>query len=234
MTIFVRADESGVFDPVHNDFFIFAGLIFLDAQEMELTSRRYLSMEKKLRKKKEYKTLPELKATLLNHEDRRTLFRVTESCSRFCVIVKLSHLDSKSVFADKKSKQRYLDYAFKRGLKHAITCMAERGSIFYEDPAQFSILLDERTNASNGLYDLEESIYREMRGEIRNIHSKAFPAALPNTQKVTIKYGNSEHEPLLRCADVLANRILHECRHGSMENIRNQNLFVLRLPDTYR
>lgn len=35
-------------------------------------------------------------------------------------------------------------------------------------------------------------------------------------------------------SDVLVNRILHECRHVSMENIRNPNLFVLRLPDTYR
>ena len=52
MTIYIRADESGVFDPLHNDFFIFAGLIFLDKQEMELASRKVLSMEKKLRKKK--------------------------------------------------------------------------------------------------------------------------------------------------------------------------------------
>ena len=116
---------------MHNDFFIFAELIFLDAQEngADIKTISFDGKETKKEKRK-YKTLPELKSTLLDHEDRRTLFRVTESCSRFCVIVKLSHLDSKSVFADKKSKQRYLDYAFKRGLKHAITCMVERGSIF--------------------------------------------------------------------------------------------------------
>ena len=164
MTIFIRADESGVFDPIHNDFFIFAGLIFLDRQEMELASRRFLSLEKKLRQKRKYRELPELKATLLDHADRRALFSVTESYSRFSSIINLRKIDHKSVLADKKSKQRYLDYAFKRGLKEAMKCMVARGSIFFDDPAEFDIVLDERTTATNGKYDLADSILHEMRG----------------------------------------------------------------------
>ena len=232
MTIFIRADESGVFDPIHNDFFIFAGLIFLNRQEMELTRRRFISMEKKLRQKKEYKNMPELKATLLKHPDRRVLFAATESCSRFASVINLKKIDHMAVLADKKSKQRYLDYAFKRGLKHAIQCMVARGSIFFDDPAEFDIILDERTTATNGKYDLAESILHEMRGEIYNMQTlRTFAPALPATQKVSVRYGNSEKEPLLRAADVLANRLLHECRHGNICDLMGKNnLFALSLP----
>lgn len=233
MTIYIRADESGVFDPLHNDFFIFAGLIFLDKQEMELASRKVLSMEKKLRKKRKYKELPELKATLLDHADRRALFAITEPYSRFASIINLKKIDHKAVLADKKSKQRYMDYAFKRGLKWAVKCMVARGSIFFDDPAEFDIILDERTTATNGKYNLEDSILHEMRGEILNLRTgQCFYPALPATRKVVVRYGNSIKEPLLRAADVLANRILHECRHGDLWSIRDKNnLFILNLPD---
>ena len=231
MVIYVRADESGVFDPIHNDFFIFAGLIFLDNQEMELTSRRFLSMERKLRQKKKYKKLPELKATLLDHADRRTLFSITETCLRFASIINLKKADHKAVLSDKKSKQRYLDYAFKRGLKEAMKCMVARGSIFFDAPAEFDIILDERTTATNGKYNLADSILYEMRGEIHCMQLRTFGPALPATRKVTVRYGNSEKEPLLRAADVLANRILHECRHGDVLSLMDKNnLFILNLP----
>ena len=232
MTIFIRADESGVFDPIHNDFFIFAGLIFLDRQEMELASRRFLSLEKKLRQKRKYRELPELKATLLDHADRRALFSVTESYSRFSSIINLRKIDHKSVLADKKSKQRYLDYAFKRGLKEAMTCMVARGSIFFDDPAEFDIVLDERTTATNGKYDLADSILHEMRGEIYNMQTlQTYAPTLPATRNARVRYGNSESEPLLRAADVLANRILHECRHGDIWSLLDKNnLFILNLP----
>ena len=232
MTIFIRADESGVFDPIHNDFFIFAGLIFLNRQEMELTGRRFLSIEKKLRQKKEYKNIPELKAALLKHSDRRTLFSVTESCNRFASVINLKKIDRKAVLADKKSKQRYLDYAFELGLKRAVQCMAAKGSISFDDPAEFDIILDERTSATNGEYNLAESILHEMRGEICNINTlMTFAPVLPAAKKVSVRYGNSAKEPLLRAADVLANRILHECRHGNICNLMGKNnLFTLSLP----
>ena len=233
MTIFIRADESGVFDPIHNDFFIFAGLIFLNRQEMELTSRRFISLERKLRNKKEYRDMPELKAAFLKHADRRALFTVTESCSRFASIINLKKLDHKSVLSDKKSKQRYLDYAFKRGMKEAMKWMVARGSIFLDDPAEFDIILDERATATNSKYSLADSILYEMRGEIFDMQTpRTFAPALPSTRKVTVRYGNSEKEPLLRAADVLANRILHECRHGDLWSIKDKNnLFILNLPD---
>ena len=112
--------------------------------------------------------------------------------------------------------------------------MAAKGSISFDDPAEFDIILDERTAATNGEYNLAESILHEMRGEICNININTlmtFAPVLPAAKKVSVRYGNSAKEPLLRAADVLANRILHECRHGNICNLMGKNnLFTLSLP----
>ena len=48
--IYVFSDESGVFDQINNDTFVYAGIIFTDLQEKNLAERRYRSVETRLRK----------------------------------------------------------------------------------------------------------------------------------------------------------------------------------------
>lgn len=48
MTIFVYADESGVFDQVHQDYFVFGCLIFLDKDSRDIAIQRYTSAERAL------------------------------------------------------------------------------------------------------------------------------------------------------------------------------------------
>ena len=50
MDIFVFSDESGVFDCYHSQYFDFGGAVFLDRMTMESAARRYLSIEKQIRK----------------------------------------------------------------------------------------------------------------------------------------------------------------------------------------
>ena len=57
--IYVFSDESGVFDQINNDTFVYAGIIFTDLQEKNLAERRYRSVETRLRKNAKYKTMPE-------------------------------------------------------------------------------------------------------------------------------------------------------------------------------
>ena len=84
----------------------------------------------------------------------------------------------------------------------------------------------------DGKYDLADSILHEMRGEIYNMQTlQTYAPTLPATRNARARYGNSESEPLLRAADVLANRILHECRHGDTWSLLDKNnLFILNLP----
>ena len=52
MNIYVYSDESGVFDKVHNDTFIFGGLIILGNDSKDDWSKRYLKAERDIRKRR--------------------------------------------------------------------------------------------------------------------------------------------------------------------------------------
>lgn len=47
MQLYVYSDESGVFDKVHNDIFVFGGLIFLDKNNKDIFARKYLKARKR-------------------------------------------------------------------------------------------------------------------------------------------------------------------------------------------
>lgn len=51
MNIYIYSDESGVFDYLHNDIFVFGGLIFLSKEEKDIASRKYIHAESKIRSK---------------------------------------------------------------------------------------------------------------------------------------------------------------------------------------
>ena len=62
MDIFVYSDESGVFDCYHSQYFVFGGGAFLDRETMESAARRYLTVEKEIRKENLIYSEDELKA----------------------------------------------------------------------------------------------------------------------------------------------------------------------------
>lgn len=49
MNIYIYSDESGVFDHVHNDFFIFGGLILVGEDCKNDWSRKYAAVENTIR-----------------------------------------------------------------------------------------------------------------------------------------------------------------------------------------
>ena len=63
MNIYVYSDESGVFDSKNNDYFVFAGIIFLSKESHEIWKRKYLSAERTIRKSEELSKEVEVKAT---------------------------------------------------------------------------------------------------------------------------------------------------------------------------
>jgi len=46
MKIYVYSDESGVFDKIHNDYFVFAGIIIIGDNDKIKWSNKYISAEK--------------------------------------------------------------------------------------------------------------------------------------------------------------------------------------------
>ena len=117
MNLFVYSDESGTFDYIHNDYFLFAGLIFFSEIEKEIGARKYSHVEKLLRGSR----LGEMKGSNLSNAKKGKIYRSLNNHYKFCVLIHQKNVNRK-IFEDKKTKQRYLDYAYKIIMKK---CMEE-------------------------------------------------------------------------------------------------------------
>ena len=140
MDIFVYSDESGVFDVAHNNWFVFGGLIFLSKKSADEASRRYIHAERCLSLPDNFDRSMELKAVNLTNRNKGHLFRSLNGAYRFgCVIDQRRVL--KQIFQAKKSRQRYLDYAYKIAVKRAFEKMIQESVIKAENVRRISFLL---------------------------------------------------------------------------------------------
>ncbi|MCY1152619.1 MAG: DUF3800 domain-containing protein [Sphaerochaetaceae bacterium] len=221
MNIYVCSDESGVFDCIHNMYYIYGGIIFIGKNEKDDFSRKYIAAEKEIIKSQLYEN-KELKATILKAKHKRSLFNLTKNYFTFGVVINQSKVN-KNIFSDKKSKQRYLDYAYKIGLKDALKILIQKGVINTKEDINFIIQTDEHTTATNGCYELKECLLQEFKiGTINYEYNTFFPPILPNIKSLDVKYLNSAKKPLIRTADIIANRIYFEMRkNGNLQNIPN-------------
>ena len=65
MNLYIYSDESGVFDKVHNDIYVYGGVLFLSKEEKDINVRKYKHVERVIRKSKGYDKDIELKACIL-------------------------------------------------------------------------------------------------------------------------------------------------------------------------
>ncbi len=75
MDIFIYSDESGVFDKVHNQIYVFGGLIFLGKEAKDDFSRRYIAVEKIVRNCIGVNAPSELKASNIDNKYKSKLYR---------------------------------------------------------------------------------------------------------------------------------------------------------------
>lgn len=74
MKLYVFADESGVFDRVHADLFVYGGVIILGKTNYDYIVNKHLSLERRLRREDaSLKNAPEIKAAYLNLKQRETV-----------------------------------------------------------------------------------------------------------------------------------------------------------------
>lgn len=231
MNIFVYSDESGVFDKEHNDYFVFGGVILLGSKEKDNWSRKYSSVEKMLRKNKGVPSDYEMKATQITNEEKGKLFRSLNKCYKFGVIIReKSVLDR--IFQSKKDKQRYLDYAYKIAVKRAFEALIHDGVINPEEVERLYFFVDEHTTATNGCYELEESLEQEFKSGTFNWNYNTFyPPIFGKMQEVHVEFCNSASKLLVRAADIVANRIYFLARKGNRNKLNSiERLNVIFLP----
>lgn len=233
MNIFVYSDESGVLDKNHNKIFVFGGLVFLSKEEKDVASRKYSAAERTLRQTRKFGKEMELKASTLEAADKRKLYRALNGYYKFGVVVDQTKvLDS--IMADKKSKQRYLDFVFKIGVKRLLEELIRRGVIDPTKVDNMYFYVDEHATSTNGLYELRETLEEEFK---RGMHSRNFmtyfPPLFPNVQAVELNFCNSATVRLVRAADIIANRIFHDALTKSAINTFDgdkQKLYLTHLP----
>ncbi len=230
MNIFVYSDESGVFDVKHNEVFIFGGVILLSQEEKEELSRKYSSAEKRIRNKRDYSKQQEIKASFVSNRDKLDLYKTLKGCYKFGVIIKQKKLLS-NIFNDKKSKQRYLDYAYKIGVKRAFEELIKNRIINPEEIEDIHFFVDEHSTATNGRYELKESLEREFKHGTFNYNwSKYFPPLFPNAKTIDLKFCDSASVLLVRAADIVANRIFYLERQQELSKRNDPSLHITYLP----
>lgn len=229
MSIFVYADESGVFDREHNDVFVFGGLIFLCREERDLARRRYQSAERVLREAGAAKGHREMKAIYLNNKQKSSMYRSMNPYHRFGVVVFQKQVNE-NIFSNRKSKQRFLDYVFKRGLKNALEKMIDAGELSVDSVDNIYVIMDEHTTATDGRYELRESLESEFKiGTFNGVWNRYFPPLFPDMNTVELQLRDSCQEALIRSADITANRLYYAARSKRYDLI-NKSMTFLRLP----
>lgn len=208
MDIYVFSDESGVFDYKHYDWFVYAGMIIIGKQNMDILARRYSSLEKKLRHKERYRRLPELKAKYLAEEDRRKLLNLFDSTMKFTAVIRQKRLDVNHIFKDAKSKQMYLDHAYQIVLKGAFRDMVSQQAINSSEELSILIHEDNHHIATYSKCTKADSIFAEFHEPSYDSENNVFCSPLfKNLDEVTISLHDSTQNTLVRGADIIANTV---------------------------
>ena len=231
MNIYVFSDESGIFDYKHHELFVYAGVVVIGKQEMDMLSRKFLALEKKLRQKTKYRNMPELKAKYLDEKDRKKLLGVFCETYKFAIAIKLNHLDLKRVFHNQKSKQNYMDFAYRFVLRKAFEHMIGRGSLFPDEAFDLIINEDNHHIVECDLQQKADTIYKEFKeGTFRTTFGVLFPPLFENLGKVEITLRDSVNSALIRGADIVANTVYTSILKNELEVLENDDFYIEFLP----
>lgn len=221
MHIFVYSDESGVFDKKHEDYFVYGGLIFLSKAERDNASRKYYSLESELKQRCNFKTAQEFKGSKINKKSKYKLFKSLNPYHKFAAIIELKSVKD-AMFSDKKTKQRYMDFAYKLALKKALSNLIETGCIDANKVEFVHVICDEHTTATNGLYELRETLEMELKRGVLNYEKMAFYNPLfKNLKSLDVVYAHSDRKPLIRAADIIANTVYYKSKNSIPINNNN-------------
>ena len=227
MDLFVFSDESGVFDKEHNEIYVYGGLIFLGKEQKDVYARKYIAAEKALRGQK-YAADEELKACRISNKEKGKLYRSMNGAIRFGVIVNQKNVLDR-IFQSKKDKQRYLDYVYKVGLKKALQKMIVDGIIEKSSIENVCVFTDEHTTATNGRYELREGLEQELKNGTYNMqYNKFFPPVFDALGGIHLTNCDSSKVPLIRAADIVANRIYFMALNRNIEKL--EGIYLTTLP----
>lgn len=229
MNVFIYGDESGVFDKDHNDVFVYGGLIFLGRDQREIQYRKFIAAERKLAPYYGFESKDfELKACRIKNKHKAGLFRSTNGCIRYAIVINQQAVND-NIFSNKKSKKRYLDYVYKVGLKKAFGKLIQSGKIDKNDIDNIYIRFDEHTTATDGRYELKEAIEAEFKyGTINYKYNMFHKPIFPDMKgQVELTFKDSKNDALIRASDIIANQAWHCAINNEYQQLAGKLLLFL-------
>lgn len=222
--IYFFLDDSGTLHRNENSgFFVYAGYVFVGNTDKENAKRQYRKLCKDIKDVNEYPG--ELKACFLENKHKRALVKVLSMYESISCSVDISRV-RQNILSEKLSRFRYKDYIIKRLVKAKINDLIHRKIISAHDDIELFINIDEQHTATNGWYDLKNSIREELVNGISNFdYGRTYPPILHGNLTLQIQYCDSKNNYLIQASDIIANYIWHSC-------IGNINMF--RLPKHFR
>lgn len=201
--LYFYIDDSGVLHT-NEDYFIYAGYVFLNAEDKDIAKRKYKTLADNIGKK--LKINNELKSAQLAPKHKRALYNVLKHEHSLCVCVHNKDVYD-NIMNNKQSRHRYKDYILKRAIKQRIIKLIQLGYVNPQEFVSLKIHIDEQLTATDGYYDLESTIYEELVKGINNFDYNTFyPPILKGGAKIKIKFLDSKNDYLIQASDVLANR----------------------------
>lgn len=238
MKVYVYADESGTFDKLNNEWFVYGGLVLVGSDAKNDAARKFVSIEREIKNRdRAHDVDAEMKAVSMPLRERKRVFKSinSEGCRRFAVIVNQASLHD-GIFDSKRRKQCFLDYALKRSIKEGIVDALRVTNVRASEVDAVSVVVDEHSTSTCGKYNLVESINEELRyGTFNATWNKFFPpvfdASMP---KIPVAYVDSSRVPLIRAADITANWVYMAIRDrdkypDELKSIR-RDVTLLELP----
>lgn len=226
LDIYVYTDESGVFDKEHETIYVYGGVIFLNSKDKEISGRKYISAEKVLRNSHPKYRSGELKASRLDNRHKASLFRSLNGEIKFSIVVNIDRVHDR-IFGEKRSKQRYLDYVYKVGLKKVLKRLVADCKIETTEVDTISIFTDEHSTATNGKYELREALLNEFKyGTFNQDWNIFYPPLFEQLSSLTVDYCNSARKPHIRMADIIANRAYYLAKNALFRELEEKTISI--------
>lgn len=225
----VFLDDSGVFTKGQDDYFVYAGYVFVGSAAKDEAKRRYRSLSDSIRKKIGH--TGELKAKhLAGTKHKRALAKVLEDYESLTCVITLPSI-KQSIMENKLSIHRYKDYAIKITIKRKLETLINAGHIDPIKDTELNIYIDEQHTSTDGFYNLKESIREEFVNGIRNLDYGSFhPPLFSGEVVIRVQFCDSSSNYLVQASDILANR-MHTSFNYSLPALRQlPRLHIVRLP----
>ena len=226
--IYFFLDDSGTLHKHDNSgFFVYAGYVFVGDTDKENAKRQYRKLCEDIKDVNEYPG--ELKACFLKNKHKRALVKVLSMYESISCSVDISRVHQ-NILSEKLSRFRYKDYIIKRLVKAKINDLIHRKIISAHDDIELFINIDEQHTATNGWYDLKNSIKEELVNGISNFdYGRTYAPILHGNLTLQIHYCDSKNNYLIQASDIVANYIWHSCI-GDINMFRLPKHFRLQFP----